>query len=91
MIASRDCIPFASLDDVPLDLVDNPDRELDEENTSHTHRRFDSRRQFLNRLEDGLAELVPPLSAYPQIKGFTDVSAGQPQFDIARFFDHRVL
>ena len=38
MIASRDCIPFTSLDDVPLDLVDNPDRELDEENTSHTHR-----------------------------------------------------
>jgi len=38
VISSRDCVPFASLDDMPLDLVYNPDRELDEENAQSTRR-----------------------------------------------------
>ena len=48
-------------------------------------------RQFLNRLEDGLTELICLSPVYPPVKGFADASAGQPQFDIVRFGDHRVL
>ena len=38
-----------------------------------------------------LIELIRSPCIYPLIKGFADVGAGQPQFDVARFFDHRVL
>jgi len=73
VIKSRDRVPSAPLGDLPLNLVHNTDRELSEE----TARRMDhSRRQFLSRLEDGLANLIRPLSIYPPTEYFADVSAG---------------
>ena len=75
VVTSRDRVPFASLDDVSLDLISNPDRELGEEIFRRTHRRFGSHRQFLNRLEDGPTELIRPLSVYPPIEDFANVRA----------------
>ena len=53
------------------------------------HHWFDSRCQFLNRFEGGSIELTRSSCAHPLIKSFADVGAGQPQFDVVRFFDHR--
>ena len=43
-----------------------------------THRWFNSQRQFLNRLEGGLVELIRSPYIRPPIKSFADVGAGQP-------------
>ena len=65
VVISRDPILLTPLDDVPLDLSYDPDWEPDEEVARHMHRLFNLRCQFLNRLEDGLAELIrsPPIRA----------------------------
>ena len=77
VIASRDRIPSPPLDDVPLDPVHGPDRELGEEIARRTHRSgFNSRRQFHNRLENGLIELIRLLSVYPPTEDFAGVGAG---------------
>ena len=76
VIASRDRIPFPPLDDVLLDPVHDPDRELGEEIARRMHRsRFNSRRQFRNHLEDGPIELIRPLSVYPPTEDFAGISA----------------
>ena len=56
-----------------------------------THHWFNSQRQLLNRLEDGLIELIRSPCIRCPIKSFADVGAGEPKFGIARFGDHRVL
>ena len=38
-----------------------------------------------------MIELIRSPCIYPLIKNFADVGAGQPQFDVVSFFDHRVL
>jgi len=38
-----------------------------------------------------LTKLIRSPCIYPLIKGFADVGTGQPQFDVVRFFDHRLL
>jgi len=92
VIAPRDRTPFIPpLDDVPLDLGHGPGWELGERIVRCIHRWYDTHRQFLDRLEDGLTELTPLSSVHPPGKGFADVSAGQSWFDIVRFGDHRVL
>ena len=76
VITSGNRIPFTPLDDVSLDLVRSPDGQLDEEIAQHTHRWSNSRRQLVNRPEDGLAELICLSSVHPPTEGFADVSAG---------------
>ena len=76
---------------MPLDLVHSPDCELGEKIARRVHRRFNSHRQFLNRFERGLTELIRSSFAHPPLEGFTDSSAGQPQFDIVRFVHQRLL
>jgi len=55
------------------------------------HRWFNSRCQLLNRPEDRLTELIHSLAVRHLCKGFADASAGQPQFDVVRVVDRRVL
>ena len=76
VIPSGDRIPFTPFDNVHSDLVHSPDWELSKELTRRTHRRFDSRRQFLNCFKDGLTELIRPSFVHPPIEGFADASAG---------------
>ena len=76
VIMSGDHIPFTPLDDVPLDLVHSPDRELGEEITWRTDRWFNSPRQLLNRPEERSTELVRLSSIHSPIEGFADASAG---------------
>jgi len=52
VIASGNRVPFTPLDDVSLDLVHSPDRELGEEVPRRIHRWFSLHRQFINRLQD---------------------------------------
>ena len=50
-----------------------------------------SRRQLLDCLAHGTIEIIQPLPVQPPIEGGTDVSAGQPKFDVIHPVDHRVL
>lgn len=50
VVTSRDYIPFIPLDKILPDLVYSPVWELDEKIARRVHRRFDSRREFLNHL-----------------------------------------
>jgi hypothetical protein len=52
-----------------------PFTPLDEEIARRTHHRLNSRRQFLNRLEDRSIELFRSPWVDPLIKGFADVGA----------------
>ena len=49
------------------------------------------RRQLLNRLEDGLTELIRFSPLRPPVEGHADFSASQPEADAAYFVDHCVL
>ena len=49
------------------------DEGSDEETAWRTHHWFDSRRQFLNRVEDGLAELIRLPHDHPLIESSADI------------------
>ena len=46
---------------------------------------------MLDSREDRLSGLIHSFSVYSPVKGLTNISAGQPQLDVARFVDRRVL
>ena len=55
------------------------------------NRWLDSRRQLSNRFEHGLTELAHLPPVHSPIKRSTHIRAGQTEFDIVQFVDHRVL
>ena len=90
--SSRDCVPFALLDDVPLDFGHSPAIGSPVSWTARRIRRWiDSRRQLPNRLEHRLTEPIHSSSAHPSVEGFAYIGASQPEVDVVGFVNHRVL
>ena len=52
---------------------------------------FNPRRQLLNRLSHGLAEVIQLLPVHSLVKGFAHINAGQPELDVVGFVVYRVL
>ena len=55
------------------------------------YRWCDSRRQMVDCLADGVVKVVQPLPGQSPVEGSTNISAGQPKFDVIRLVYHRVL
>ena len=92
MKKSNDFIPLAVFDDLPLYLRHSPTIEntVGGRNRS-VHCRFNSRRQLIYRIANGLAKVIQFLPVHPPIEGFTDIGAGQPKLDVVLFVGQRVL
>ena len=52
---------------------------------------FGSRRQLMNRIGHGLADLVQFLPVHPPIEGSAYIGAGQPELDVIGLVGHGVL
>ena len=52
---------------------------------------FNSRRQFLDRLEHRPAEFVQSCPVQSSLEGFAYIAAGHPELDITLFVDYGVL
>ena len=70
-----DCIPLASLNDVPLErghgaAVENPMSRF-----LTAHHQFNSRRHLFHHPEDGWAELIIPAAVNFQVNGLAVTSA----------------
>ena len=50
-----------------------------------------SRRQLVDCLDHRIVEIVQPPPLQSPVEGGTDISAGQPEFDVIHLVDHRVL
>ena len=59
--------------------------------THVSHRWLNSRCQLVDRLVHGLIEVIHLLSVHPPVKGGADVGTGQPELDIIRLVEHRIL
>ena len=78
MEESSNCVPFASLNDVPLERGHGAVVEKPMSRFLGAHHQFNSRRQLSHRHEDGWAELIIPSSLNPQANGLAVTGAGQP-------------
>ena len=52
---------------------------------------LNSRSQLVGCLAHGVVEIAQPLPVQSSVEGGTDVSTGQPKFDVICLVDHRVL
>jgi len=94
MDMSGNRVSLALLDDLPLDLPHSPEITSKLSPTSCSRsacQRCDSRRQLLDCLAHGVVKVVQPLPVQTSVQGGTDVSAGQPKFDVICIVDHGVL
>ena len=53
--------------------------------------RYNSRRQLVDCLAHGVIEIVQPLPVQSPVERFTDVSTGQPEFDVVHLVGQIVL
>jgi hypothetical protein len=89
---SSDWIPFALLDDLPLDLRQRATIEgLVSEMFRTDHHWSNSRRQLIDCLAYGVVEVFQQLPVQPPTEGGANVSAGQPKFNTVLLVCHRLL
>ena len=89
---SSECIPFAFLDDLPLDLRQGAAIGSIVNKTSRTDRRWaHSPRQLVNRRVHRVTKVFRQLPVQSPLEGGTDVSAGQREFDVVLLVGHRFL
>ena len=88
MDKSRDCIPFASLDRLPLNFRHSPAIDGSLVGGSNVDRWSNSRSQLIYRVAHGLAEVAQFLSTQTSFKRFADVGAVQPDIDEIQFVGH---
>ena len=92
---SRDCAPFTALGDLPLDARDSPGIRPKTSPMRYSNQNVygwcNSRRQLVDCLAHRVVEVAQSLPVQSPVEGSTDISAGQPQFDVIHPVDHRVL
>ena len=85
-------IPFALLEDLPLNLGQGSAIEgISKWIAQQTRRQFGLRSQTSNRLEDGLIELIQSSTFQSPIERLTYISTSTPKLDVILIVGYRIL